>query len=639
MAVLIRFVAAMGLIAALIPVPAQAQPVRTEIVGISGEMLTNVRIGLSLKQAEDLEQVSVWRLRQMARHAREEVRDALEPFGYYSANVSVRLEEPVEPGGPRRARVEVMPGEPVRVVARNVALSPQALEIEAFERWLENWPLEIDAVLRHPPYTQALENLRQLAENHGFFDGRFVQRSIRVEPARNAARIGVDYDAGRRYRIGNIDFGDTGFDHDLMNALTIVDRGQPYLARDIDRQREVLVRAGYFEQVIIEQRRNAESGEVDLDYRLEKRPPNTWRVLAGFGTDTGPRGQLGWTRHYLSSRGDRLETRFGAQEKDSEFVLRSDYQHPFGSEPGNFLTVGVLLRRERDRFRFEDENRVEAVFDPFSGSRYQAELSVGRLRERPLLAGPYRPVVERLFISFLHERFDAFSEGSLDAEQEALLAANPGIAPFLDTSTNTVAVGGEWTLSRLSGEGFGTQGLFARTRIMGALEALGSDTSFLQGYMTARWHWLLAPRHKLLMRGEIGYTEADTEVFDLSIPNDPRELRLEITELPELFRFKTGGDRSVRGFGFEVLSTNRNGANHTLVGSLEYEYNFFGDFSVAAFVDHGNAFNDFSKPRLKTGFGAGVRWYTLIGPVQLDIARPVEDSGIRIHFTIGTSLF
>ncbi|MCA1780334.1 MAG: BamA/TamA family outer membrane protein [Xanthomonadaceae bacterium] len=174
--------------------------------------------------------------------------------------------------------------------------------------------------------------------------------------------------------------------------------------------------------------------------------------------------------------------------------------------------------------------------------------------------------------------------------------------------------------------------------MLAASESLGSDTSFVQGYLSGRWHWLFMPRHKLLVRGELGYTEADTEQFDLSIAGDPRQLDLDITELPELFRFKAGGDRSVRGYGFEALSTNRNGANHTMVGSAEYEYNFAGDFSAAAFYDIGNAFNDFSNPELKSGAGLGLRWYTLIGPVQLDVARALDDDSFRIHFTIGTKL-
>ena len=636
MAVAFKFLSASVLM--LLAGALAAQPVVTEISGISGELRSNVQISLSLKQAEDLEEVSVWRLRKMARQARDEVRGALEPFGYYSANVSVRLIEPDGKDQPWQAQVEVQPGEPVSVAEARIAISDPARKLEAFEQWLDDWPLPVGSVLRHRPWDEALSELEAIAEAHGFFESRFARRVIRVDPDRGEAALDVDYNAGPRYTIGEIDYGDSGFNTDRMRALTVVEPGAPYTSSEIDRQREVLVETAYFDQVVVEQRRNADSDTVDLRYNLDKRPPNTYRVLAGFGTDTGARVQLGWTRHYLSDRGDRLDTRFGAQQTDSEFVLRSNYQHPFGSQPGNFLTGEVLLKRENERFRFEDVERIEPVFDSFSGNRNQAQLTAGRLRERPLLARPFRPLRERLFVTFLNEQFDAFSARSLNDEQDALLAANPGLREFLDTDTNTVALGGEWTLFQLIGEDFATEGLYARARVLGSLEALGSDTSFLQGYLSGRWHWRFLPRHKLLVRGELGYTAADTTTFDLGIPGDPRELKLDITELPELFRFKAGGDRSVRGYGYEELSTNRNGANHTMVGSVEYEYNFLGDFSAAAFYDIGNAFNDFADRNLKAGAGLGVRWYTLIGPVQLDVARALDDDSFRIHFTIGTKL-
>lgn len=622
----------------LAPAALVAQPVVTEISGIDGEMLANVEVSLSLEQAEDLEQVSVWRLRQMASDAREEVRQALEPFGFYSANVSVRLEEPESEGAPWQARVQIAPGEPVMVRSVDVSISEPASTLDAFQTWRSRWPLPEGSRLRHRPYEQALSELEQIAESHGFFDATFAQRVVRVDPDRNEAAIDVDYNAGSRYVIGSIDYGDSGFNEDLMRAQTVVEPGAPYRSAELDRQREVLVETAYFDQVVVEQRRDTEEKQVDLVYNLKKRPPNTYRVLAGFGTDTGARLQLGWTRHYLSDRGDRLETRFGAQQTDSEFVLRTNYQHPFGDQPGNFLTGEVLLKREQDRFRFEDTERIEPVFDAFDGNRNQAQLTLGRLRERPLLARPFEPLRERLFVTFLNEQFDAFSQSSLNDEQSALLEFNPELRPFLDTDTNTVAAGGEWTLFQLIGEGFEMEGLYAQARILGSLEALGSDTTFLQGYATGRWHWRFLPKHKLLVRGELGYTAADTTTLDLGIPGDPRELRLDITELPELFRFKAGGDRSVRGYGYEALSTNRNGANHTLVGSVEYEYNFAGDFAAAAFYDVGNAFNDFSDPNLKAGAGVGLRWYTLIGPVQLDLARALDDDSFRIHFTIGTKL-
>lgn len=628
------------LLLALLPIatPIQAQPVETTIRGVDGEMLSNVRLGLSLVQAERLESVSIWRLRQMARDAREEVRTSLQPFGYYNSAVSVRLDEPGEPDQPWRAEIDITPGEPVRVVEPSVGINGEADTLPEFREWLAEWPLPDGNVLRHPPYENHLRLLEQLAEEHGFFEGRFEQRRIKVDPGRNQADIDVRYSSGPRYTFGAIDLGDTQFSEDLMTRLTVLDEGQPFNVEDLDRQREVLVRSAYFEQVSIGQTRDPERDVVELDYRLEPKKPNTYRVLAGFGTDTGARLQLGWTRHYLSSQGNRLDTRFGAQQTDSEFVLRSNYQHPYGEQPGNFLTAEVLLKRERDRFRFEDADRIEPVFDSFGGNRNQAQLTIGRLRERLLFGGDFNPLDERLFVTFLNEQFDAFSEESLNDEQSALLADNPGLRPFLDTNTNTAAFGSEWTLSRLSGDGFAQEGQFVRARALAANESIGSDVSFVQGYATARWHWLFHPRHKLLLRGEVGFTNASTRKFDLSIEGDDRQLDLEITELPELFRFKAGGDRSVRGYAFEALSTNRNGANNLLVGSAEYEYNIHGDFSVAAFYDIGNAFNDFSEPELKRGAGIGVRWYSLIGPVQLDLARSLDDDSLRIHFTIGTKL-
>ena len=615
-----------------------AQSVETEIAGISGELLDNVRATLSLEQAEQMEQVSIWRLRQMSLDARDEVRQALQPFGYYNADVRARLIEPESEGAAWRARVEVDPGEVVRVVQPRVSVGAVAADLDAFAEWRADWPLPDGAALRHPPYRQALDELERIAESHGFFEGEFATRRIRVDPARNEASIEVDYNPGARYTIGEIDNGDQAFKEDLMRALTVLEPGQPFVSSDIDRQREVLVRSGYYDSVVIEQHRDAERDAVDIRYRLERRPPNTYRVLAGFGTDTGARLQLGWTRHWLSDRGDRLDARFGAQQTDREFVARVEYQLPYGNQPGNFLFTDVLLRRERDRFRFEDEERIEPVFEPFGGDRNQAQFMVGRLRDRPLLKPPFEPLQERLFLTFLNERFDAFSQGSLSDEQAALLAANPRLEPLLETDTNTVAAGGEWTLLQLTGEKFNTEGLHARARILGSVGALGSDTSFLQGYLQGRWHWRFLPRHKLLLRGEIGYTLADTRSLNLSIPGDPRRLDLEVTELPELFRFKAGGDRSVRGYSFEALSTNRNGANHILVGSVEYEYRLFGDYSIAGFYDIGNAFNDFGNPELKRGVGLGLRWYSVIGPVQLDVARAIDDDSLRIHFTIGTKL-
>ncbi|MFU8831687.1 MAG: autotransporter assembly complex protein TamA [Wenzhouxiangella sp.] len=635
---MIRNSAMLGIfILSVLATVARADTVVTEISGVDGQLLTNVRAHLSLVRAERLGEVSEWRLRQMATDARDEVRQALRPFGFYRPRIDVRLDEPVGPGAPWRARINIVPGEPVRVEEVQIEFSGDGEQDEALLSWRDDWPLTEGDRFRHAEYDEAWRDLTDLALARGYFEGTFRERRVTVDPDRSSARIRIHFDTGRRYVFGEYRAPQDTFSERLVDRLTIVQPGEPFTSARLDEQREALVRSGLFDRIAVEEERDREEGRIDLTYYLEPRPPNTYRITGGFGTDTGARVQLAWIRHYLSSRGNRLDSGLAAQQRNNEFILRSEYQHPRGNKPSDFWTGGVTLRREQDNFRFRDEQR-EAVFDAFSGRREQAEITIGRLQERRFLPDYFGPLEERVFIAGLNESFNAFREATFSQENEDLLAANPELAPLLETSTNTLALGARWRLPAIRGSGFSAQGHVFQAHLLASHESAGSDVSFAQAYLSGRWHRVLADRHKFLLRGEIGYTDADTRSIDVEL--DDRELRLSVTELPELYRFHTGGDRTVRGYGYETLSTNRNGANHILTGSAEYELRVTENWSVATFYDIGNAFNSWGSLELKRGVGAGVRWYTLIGPIQIDFARALDDidQPWRLHLTIGTRL-
>ena len=169
-------------------------------------------------------------------------------------------------------------------------------------------------------------------------------------------------------------------------------------------------------------------------------------------------------------------------------------------------------------------------------------------------------------------------------------------------------------------------------------KAWGSDDNFSQVYLSSSWNWLAGDHWKFLIRAEAGYSDAGTT--STIVPTGEVDLNVVVTDLPNLYRFRAGGSRSVRGYGFELLDSNGLGSNNILTASAEVEYHFHDDWSVAAFVDVGNAFNDWSKPDLKRGSGVGVRWYSIIGAVRLDFAQGWDLPGEpwRIHLTIGTPL-
>ena len=116
----------------------------------------------------------------------------------------------------------------------------------------------------------------------------------------------------------------------------------------------------------------------------------------------------------------------------------------------------------------------------------------------------------------------------------------------------------------------------------------------------------------------------------------------DFNQLPPELRFFAGGDRSIRGFGYEGIGS-RNAAGDVIGGdqlveaSVELERYWRKNFGGALFVDAGDAFlgSDFV---LHVGAGTGVRWKSPVGVLRLDVAYPVksiDSNSWQIHFNIG----
>jgi translocation and assembly module TamA len=203
---------------------------------------------------------------------------------------------------------------------------------------------------------------------------------------------------------------------------------------------------------------------------------------------------------------------------------------------------------------------------------------------------------------------------------------------------SSVVVGVEWDWPVIQGSGFETVGHHEQIRLFTADRALGSRKGFSQLYLSSRWNFLATERLKLLFRGEVGYSDADVDEIELGIDGDVIDISL--TELPNFYRFQAGGSQSVRGYAFESLSNNGVGSNNLITLSAEAEWQILQTWSLAAFYDVGNAFNDWNQMDLKQGAGVGVRWYSIAGAVRLDFASGLDLPGDpwRIHFTLGVPL-
>ena len=85
------------------------------------------------------------------------------------------------------------------------------------------------------------------------------------------------------------------------------------------------------------------------------------------------------------------------------------------------------------------------------------------------------------------------------------------------------------------------------------------------------------------------------------------------------------------------------GGRSLLEASLEARIKITDTIGIVPFVDAGTAFEasypDFDEP-IRVAAGLGLRYYTGIGPIRLDIATPLrresgDDRGIAIYVGIG----
>jgi translocation and assembly module TamA len=423
---------------------------------------------------------------------------------------------------------------------------------------------------------------------------------------------------------------------DILQPVPRFSEGQYYDAWLLEQFRLDLWRLGYFEYVdVIEERRLEDSPpRVNLVVRASARTRNTYQGSVGYGTDTGIRAQVNWTRHLISDRGDRLEMALGWQQEFNQYSFRTNYRLPRRSKARDFWIADLLANRENQDVRVKVGDVGDDYIQLTNGTVEDYSLRFGRLIIRGFDRG-FEQLFETWYGEYLVESANVSLSGIL--RQAGRGEPRDAIDDYR-TRISSLAFGINWDLPVIRGRGFRTVGHHERAWALVADEAWGSDRDFAQLYLSSSWHRLIGERWKLLLRGEVGYTDAD--VADVELDLGEQLLQLSLTELPNFYRFKAGGSRSVRGYSFESLSNNGIGSNNIITASAELEMNFLENWSVAAFFDVGNAFNDWDDVDLVKGAGAGIRWYSIAGALRLDVAQALDIDGNpwRIHFTVGTPL-
>ena len=560
--------------------PARAD-IDIEVNGVEGDLRDNVLAYLSFERYKTRDRLRIDTIERLHERVEREVRSALRPFGYYDPTVRSSVEAR-DNGEDWRVRIDIEPGKPVLLAAADIRITGPRAEDPVFRDLLAASPLRPGGRLDHAAYEKLKSDLQRTAASYGYLDARFLQHELLVDPPNHTATAHIAFETGERYRFGATEIAQDVIRPELMRKYLRYREGQPYDATELLRTQFALDDSQYFASVeVLPQQRDKDKLTVPIRISATANRRSRWSFGVGYATDTEARGTISWDNRVVNSYGHRFRAEFKLAQVSQKISGR--YIWPIG-DPA----------LEKLEFEGTWEHQVLADLDTYNT---EARASITRVPRR------WQRVYYTRLVNAITE------DGS--SRTETWLAI-PGI------SFASVPKG------YLGEPLFGRQ-LYAELR--GSSTGLGADTDYLQLLASAERVFDVARAWHLLLRAEFGTTWAD-----------------DFNGVPGSERFFAGGDRSVRGFGFNELSPvdgngEKTGGRHLAVGTVEVIRDLPKNLGIAVFVDGGNAFNKFGD-KLEYSAGVGLRFRLPIATVGFDIAQAlsVDSASPRLHVNFSPKL-
>ncbi|MGI9204199.1 MAG: autotransporter assembly complex protein TamA [Woeseiaceae bacterium] len=546
--------------------------------GLDGAQEANARVVMPLASTECTS--PRWRVERLFRDADKDLHSALEALGYYDVDISKSLSFD---DACWRASFNLTVGEPVVLGSVGVEIVGAAAADTEFVSLIEANKPTAGTILNHGRYEAYKTTLLSTAIARGYFDAEFLRSEVTVTPEKYSADVQLALTSGSRYRFGEINYTEGILRSNLMRGFSDIRSGDFYQSKAISDLYEVLNGSTYFGAVSIRtDPLDREQKTVPVNVVLQPGTRRIYSIGAGFTTDTGPNGRLGYANRRRNDKGHQFESKLFASSVRSE--LTASYRWP---------------RRDPRKEWF---NTVLGVQHEDTDTSESDTFKIGIQRSRSV----GESWLETRYLDYTYEDFAVGDQ---------------------DTTTELVILGINWESARGREVSRVTNGWRLSFDLQGASDNLGSDTSFGQFNFTTKWIHSFSEKTRVIARGSAGVTAKEG-----------------LSELPVSVRFFAGGDRSVRGYDYKTLGPVDQdglviGGSNLLEGSLEIDYLLRPRWAVAAFVDSGSAFNN-SDVDFSTGAGLGLRWYSPVGPIRLDLAHPLDDpdQDVRVHISLGLDL-
>jgi translocation and assembly module TamA len=517
------------------------------------------------------------------------IASALEPYGYYNAKVDGELRQ--TPQG-YTAVLHVHAGEPATVATFELALPDPARDEKPVRKALATFTPKQGQWLDHAAYEKSKTAVQAALLASGYLDAKLVTHTVEVSRTDNRVAIKLAWQPGARYRYGATAFTGSQFYDTFLDRYVPWHKGDFYDQAQLLQLQQKLIDADYFAVVEVQPDiEHAHDGVVPIEVTLGPAKRNIYTAGIFVDTDIGFGVRGGMTRRWVNQRGHKLKLEVQVAQRLKSAA--ATYSIPLPGPNDRSYNLGA---------NYLDQNTET--------TQSHTKSLVGN--ETRLWQGFTRTL-------------------GLHALTGDFTILDPHHNKALDERGDTTLLYPELLLERKRADDL----LFVRDGYSLALAAratpgLASSTHFAQARADAKWIHGIGKRQRVILRGSLGAMVVGD--FD---------------KLPPELRFFAGGDRSIRGYGFQTIGPHNEhelvvGGRDLAVASAEYEYYFNRNWGVATFVDAGDAFSGFGNFRTHVGSGVGLRWRSPVGMVRADIGVPVHDpdgkTGLELHLVIGPDL-
>lgn len=414
-----------------------------------------------------------------------------------------------------------------------------------------------------------------------------------VNLAQNTMDVDFEVSTGPRATFGPITIhGLVHTNESYVRRRLTLHQGQMFSQTAITSAQQDLVALGLFSVVrIVPASQLDANGQLPLTIDISERPLHSVDATVAYSTDLGFNVGVGWHRRNLFGNGEQLnltaQTNLGGNAQVKPGYL-------FGAQ---FIKPDFLAREQ------------------------SLELDVDWLKQS-LQAYDQRGLTEKAALNRKLSPHWTVSYG-ISGEQEEI--EQEGLSQHYNLIGLPVSAKYDST-TNLMNPTSGVRGLLSVTPT-GALGSKDSGFVILQASGSTYFDFGTKGNSVLALRALVGEVPG-TNVF--ALPPDQR--------------FYAGGSTTVRGFRYQSVGPqfadgNPTGGTAIAAGSVELRQKIIGNFGAAAFVDAGQVTANGAPftGGWRIGVGAGVRYYTSIGPIRVDFAVPVnkEPHGDAFEVYIG----